>query len=235
MTTISANLQAVRERIAAAARACRRDPAGIRLLAVSKTKPAADVLEAVAAGQSAFGENYVQEGMAKIDEIGKTGKIARHELEWHFIGPLQSNKTRLVAESFEWVHSIDRLKLAERLSAQRPESLPPLQVCLQVNISDEDSKSGLPADAIAELAKQVAQLPRLRLRGLMAIPAPTDSVDEQRQAFRQVRVLYEQLINDGLALDTLSMGMSHDLEAAIAEGATIVRIGSAIFGERSST
>lgn len=229
MTTISANLQAVRERITAAARACGRDPAGIRLLAVSKTKPAADVLEAVAAGQSAFGENYVQEGMAKINEVAQSG------LEWHFIGPLQSNKTRLVAESFDWVHSIDRLKLAERLSAQRPESLPPLQVCLQVNISDEDSKSGLPADAIAELARQVAQLPRLRLRGLMTIPAPTDSVDEQRQAFRQVRVLYEQLINNGLALDTLSMGMSHDLEAAIAEGATIVRIGSAIFGERKST
>ena len=229
MTTISANLQAVRERIAAAARACGRDPASIRLLAVSKTKPAADVREAVAAGQSAFGENYVQEGITKI------GELARPDLEWHFIGPLQSNKTRLVAESFDWVHSIDRLKLAERLSAQRPESLPPLQVCLQVNISDEDSKSGLPADAIAELARQVAQLPRLRLRGLMAIPAPTDSVDEQLQAFWQVRVLYEQLINDGLALDTLSMGMSHDLEAAIAEGATIVRIGSAIFGERKST
>ena len=229
MTTISANLQAVRERIAAAAHACGRDPACIRLLAVSKTKPAADVLEAVAAGQSAFGENYVQEGITKI------GELARPDLEWHFIGPLQSNKTRLVAESFDWVHSIDRLKLAERLSAQRPESLPPLQVCLQVNISDEDSKSGLPADAIAELARQVAQLPRLRLRGLMAIPAPTDSVDEQRQAFRQVRLLYERLLNDGLALDTLSMGMSHDLEAAIAEGATIVRIGSAIFGERKST
>lgn len=229
MTTISANLQAVRERIAAAARACGRDPASIRLLAVSKTKPAADVLEAVAAGQSAFGENYVQEGMAKISEL------ARPDLEWHFIGPLQSNKTRLVAESFDWVHSIDRLKLAERLSAQRSESMPPLQVCLQVNISDEDSKSGLPADAIAELAGQVARLPRLRLRGLMAIPAPTDRLDEQRQAFRQVRILYEQLINGGLPLDTLSMGMSHDLEAAIAEGATIVRIGSAIFGERKST
>ena len=183
--------------------------------------------DAATAGQQRFGENYVQEGVAKAAELSALG------LEWHFIGPLQSNKTRAVAETFSWVHSIDRLKIAERLAEQRPAELPPLQVCLQVNVSGEASKSGVSIESTAELAAQLVRLPRLRLRGLMAIPAPSDDYDEQRQAFRRVRELFERLRNDGLALDTLSMGMSHDLEAAIAEGATLVRVGTAIFGERN--
>ncbi|WP_153109591.1 YggS family pyridoxal phosphate-dependent enzyme [Propionivibrio limicola] len=226
MTTISENLQAVRTRIEAAALTRGRRPGDIALLAVSKTWPATAVREAAAAGQTAFGENYVQEGLAKIAELRSLG------LQWHFIGPLQSNKTRDVAEAFDWVHAVDRLKIAERLSAQRPEERPPLQICLQVNISGEDSKSGLSPDAVATLAHEVALLPRLQLRGLMAIPEPVADFEQQRQAFRALRELQENLIKDGLPLDTLSMGMSDDLEAAIAEGATIVRVGSAIFGER---
>ena len=227
MTTISANLQAVLKRIDDAARRCGRNPADIALLAVSKTWPEGDVREAAAAGQRAFGENYVQEGVAKVQVLAALG------LEWHFIGPLQSNKTRTVAENFAWVHSIDRLKIAERLSEQRPDNLPPLQVCLQVNVSGEDSKSGVELAEVARLASAVAALPRLRLRGLMTIPAPTDDVVEQRQAFRSLREAFERLRGEGLPLDTLSMGMSHDLEAAVAEGATLVRVGTAIFGERN--
>ena len=227
MTTIPANLQAIHTRIASAARQAGRNPNDITLLAVSKTWPAAAVRDAATAGQQRFGENYVQEGVAKAAELSALG------LEWHFIGPLQSNKTRAVAETFSWVHSIDRLKIAERLAEQRPAELPPLQVCLQVNVSGEASKSGVSIESTAELAAQLVCLPRLRLRGLMAIPAPSDDYDEQRQAFRRVRELFERLRNDGLALDTLSMGMSHDLEAAIAEGATLVRVGTAIFGERN--
>lgn len=227
MTTITANLQAIHTRIASAARQAGRNPNDITLLAVSKTWPAAAVRDAATAGQQRFGENYVQEGVAKAAELSALG------LEWHFIGPLQSNKTRAVAETFSWVHSIDRLKIAERLAEQRPAELPPLQVCLQVNVSGEASKSGVSIESTAELAAQLVRLPRLRLRGLMAIPAPSDDYDEQRQAFRRVRELFERLRNDGLALDTLSMGMSHDLEAAIAEGATLVRVGTAIFGERN--
>jgi len=226
MTTISANLQAVLARIGDAARACGRLPDEIGMLAVSKTWPASSVLNAAAAGQRAFGENYVQEGVDKIREVG------RSDLEWHFIGPLQSNKTRPVAELFDWVHSVDRLKIAERLSQQRPETLPPLQICLQINISQEDTKSGIPEDNILTLARQVALLPRLRLRGLMTIPAPAGDFEQQRRPFFRLRELFEQLNHDGLALDTLSMGMSNDLEAAIAEGATLVRVGTAIFGER---
>ena len=227
MTPISANLQAVHARIAAAARAAGRDEKDISLLAVSKTWPAGHVREAAAAGQRAFGENYVQEGVAKVAELAPLG------LEWHFIGPLQSNKTRPVAEHFDWVHSIERMKIAERLAEQRPAGLAPLNVCLQVNVSGEASKSGCaPAEAIA-LAKAIAALPNLRLRGLMCIPEPVEDVEAQRQPFRQLRELYEQLRGDGLPLDTLSMGMSHDIEAAIAEGATMVRVGTAIFGERS--
>lgn len=229
MTTISANLQAVLARIQAAARNSGRNPEDIALLAVSKTWPACDVREAVAAGQTAFGENYVQEGVEKIEELASLG------LEWHFIGPLQSNKTRRVAELFDWVHSIDRLKIAQRFSEQRPTSLAPLQVCLQVNISGETSKSGVPVEEVRHLARQVAQLPHLKLRGLMAIPAPIEGFAEQRQAFRRLREAFEMLKDEGFPLDTLSMGMSHDLEAAIAEGATLVRIGTAIFGERGST
>jgi pyridoxal phosphate enzyme (YggS family) len=227
MTTISANLQAVLARITAAATVCGRPPGAIRLLAVSKTWPAALVREAVAAGQKAFGENYVQEGIDKIRELALPG------LEWHFIGPLQSNKTRQVAETFDWVHSVDRFKTAERLSQQRPETLAPLQVCLQVNISGEDTKSGAsPQDAPA-LAHQLALLPRIRLRGLMAIPSPAADFANQREPFGRLRRLFEQLVNEGLPLDTLSMGMSNDIEAAIAEGATLVRVGTAIFGERN--
>lgn len=226
MTTISANLQAVRARIAAACAAAGRDPGDVRLLAVSKTWPAAAVRDAVAAGQRAFGENYAQEAVAKIGALADLG------LEWHFIGPLQSNKTRPVAEHFAWAHSVERLKIAERLSAQRPADLPPLQVCLQINVSGEASKSGCaPAEAPA-LAAAVARLPNLRLRGLMAIPEPTADERLLRARFALLREILGTLNAGGMNLDTLSMGMSHDLEAAIAEGATIVRIGTAIFGER---
>lgn len=227
MTTISANLQAVLARISEAARNCGRSPDEIRLLAVSKTWPVSCVLEAARAGQRAFGENYVQEGVNKVREA------ALPNLEWHFIGPLQSNKTRSVAEAFQWVHSVDRIKIAERLSQQRPDCLPPLQVCLQVNISNEDTKSGMSVEEVAALARQVAQLPRLTLRGLMTIPAPSSGFEQQRLPFRRLREVFEQLNREGLALDTLSMGMSNDIEAAIAEGATLVRVGTAIFGERN--
>lgn len=227
MTTISANLQAVIARIEAAARQFGRNPDDISLLAVSKTWPAADVHEAALAGQKSFGENYVQEG------IDKATTLAALNLDWHFIGPLQSNKTRAVAETFAWVHSIDRLKIAERLSEQRPQNLPALQVCIQVNVSGEASKSGVSVDEASALAHLVADLPHIRLRGLMAIPEPVDDFARQRDAFRRVREVFEQLNREGLSLDTLSMGMSHDLEAAIAEGATMVRVGTAIFGERN--
>lgn len=226
MTPIFANLQAVKARIDAAARACGRDPSAVSLLAVAKTWPAECVVEAAAAGQRAFGENYVQEALEKIRAL------APLNLEWHFIGPLQSNKTRPVAERFDWVHSIDRLKIAQRLSEQRPAELPPLQVCVQVNISGEASKSGCDLDQAAELCRAVAALPNLTLRGLMAIPAPAEDEAAQREPCRRLRQFYEQLRAEGLALDTLSMGMSHDLEAAVAEGATIVRVGTAIFGAR---
>ncbi len=227
MTKISARRQAVLARIDVAARQYGRMASDVALLAVSKTWPAACVREAVEAGQRAFGENYVQEAVNKI------GDLAVLDLEWHFIGPLQSNKTRLVAEHFDWVHSVDRLKIAERLAEQRPPSLPPLSICLQVNISDEAAKSGVTLEQAHTVAYEIARLPRLRLRGLMCIPAPTDDFTAQRLPFRQLRDLYELLRRDGLPLDTLSMGMSHDLEAAIAEGATLVRVGSAIFGERN--
>lgn len=226
MTFISANLQAVRERIRQAAASAGRNAEGIDLLAVSKTMPAEAVAEAAAAGQRAFGENYVQEGVDKARQLAGLG------LEWHFIGPLQSNKTRPVAETFAWVHSIDRLKLAERLSAQRPAGLPPLNVCVQVNVSGEDTKSGCTLEEAPALCRAVAALPNLALRGLMAIPAPADEAAAQREPLVRLRQLFEQLNREGLALDTLSMGMSHDLEAAVAEGATIVRVGTAIFGAR---
>ena len=227
MTTISDNLQAVHERIAAAALKAGRKPEEVLLLAISKTWSAADVREAVVVGQKAFGENYVQEGIDKVVELSSL------KLEWHFIGPLQSNKSRQVAESFDWVHSVDRLKIAQRLSEQRPDALPPLQVCLQVNVSGEDTKSGVRLEDVEALAQQVMRLPRLRLRGLMAIPAPVDDYAQQRQAFHLVREAFQQLKAGGLPLDTLSMGMTLDLEAAIAEGSTLVRVGTAIFGERN--
>jgi pyridoxal phosphate enzyme (YggS family) len=235
MTTIQHRLHAVRARIDAAARAAGRDPGAVRLFAVSKTWPAAAVREAAAAGQRAFGENYVQEGVDKIEAL--RGMAFDGALEWHFIGPLQSNKTRPVANAFDWVHGIERLKIAERLSAQRDEHLPPLNVCIQVNVSGEGSKSGVAPDEVGALARAVAGLPRLRLRGLMCIPEPSADAALLRSRFALLRKLKAELAAAGVAdaaqLDTLSMGMSDDIEAAVAEGATIVRVGTAIFGARS--
>ncbi len=228
MTSVIGNLQAVRSRIAAACDSAARPVQAVTLLAVSKTFPAEAVREAFAGGQRAFGENYVQEALSKIEALGDL----RPQLEWHLIGPLQSNKTRVVAEVFDWVHSVDRLKIAQRLSEQRPPQLPPLQLCLQVNISGEPSKSGLDPAELPAVAAAVAALPRVRLRGLMAIPEPETDPAAQRAPHRALRALLERLNADGLALDTLSMGMSADLEAAIAEGATMVRVGTAIFGRR---
>ena len=223
MATISDNLQVVRERIARAARTAGRDPVSVTLLAVSKSQPVARIEEARAAGHKAFGENYVQEALEKMDALPG--------LEWHLIGPLQSNKTRLAAERFAWVHTLEREKIARRLSEQRPAGLPPLNVLIQVNVSGETTKSGVADEAIAALARAIAPLPRLRLRGLMAVPEPTLDVALQRKRFRTVKAAFENL-KDEFGLDTLSMGMSDDMESAIAEGATLVRIGSAIFGAR---
>lgn len=229
MSVIAANLQAVHRGIAAAAQQAGRAPEDVALLAVSKTVSPGIVREAFEAGQRAFGENYVQEGVEKIIALADL----RSQIAWHFIGPLQSNKTRLVAEHFDWVHAIDRLRIAQRLSDQRPAGMAPLQVCLQVNISDEASKSGVAPDEVPELARAVAALPGLRLRGLMAIPEPATDPAAQRQPFAAMRTLLQSLRAAGLPLDTLSMGMSGDMDAAIAEGATIVRIGTAIFGART--
>ena len=227
---LQANLQAVHERITKAARAVGRDPSSVRLLAVSKAFPAATIALAARAGQRAFGENYVQEALAKMLEIRR--QPHPEDLEWHFIGPIQTNKTRLLAEHFDWVQSVDRLKVAERLSEQRPIGMPPLNVLLQVNVSGEASKGGVnPADLHA-LADVVGRLPRLRLRGLMAIPAPETDPRKQRIVFAALKQLFEQLRSDGPPIDVLSMGMSADLESAVAEGSTMVRIGTAIFGER---
>ncbi len=226
MTAILSNLQATREAIAQAARAAQRGVAEVHLLAVSKTFPAEAVREAYRGGQAAFGENYLQEALEKMEALRDL------PLEWHFIGPIQSNKTRAIAENFAWVHSVDRLKIAERLSAQRPARLPPLNVCLQVNVSGEESKSGVAPAEVVRLAQAVARLPHLKLRGLMAIPAPAQGEAAQRAPFARMRALLEQLKSQGLMLDTLSMGMSYDYAAAIQEGATIVRIGTAIFGAR---
>ena len=236
MSEVTTKLMMVRQRLELAALAAKREPEDIQLLAVSKTFPAIAVEEAMHAGQTAFGENYVQEGVEKIQQLSKL----RPWLEWHFIGPLQSNKTRDVAEYFDWVHSIDRLKIAERLSSQRGEfsNLGPLQVCVQINVSEEVSKSGIPLEEVDALCDAISKLPNLVLRGLMAIPAPSDDVNQQRQSFAAVRECFVGIkakhSNDvGYDFfDTLSMGMSDDLEAAVAEGSTMVRIGSAIFGKR---
>jgi pyridoxal phosphate enzyme (YggS family) len=230
MSTIAHKLQAVDATICAGSKAAGRDRASIQLLAVSKTFPAAAVLEAVAAGQRAFGENYLQEALDKMAAVAAA--LPTEQVEWHFIGPIQSNKTRPIAAGFDWVHTVERLKIAQRLSEQRPAGMAPLNVCIQVNISGEASKSGATPDDLPVLARQVAQLPNLRLRGLMAIPEPDTDEARQRAAFARLRALAEQLRAGGLAIDTLSMGMSADLGAAIAEGATIVRVGSAIFGAR---
>ncbi len=226
---IADKLVRVHQRIASACAGAGRPVQSVTLLVVSKTFAATAVREAFDAGERHFGENHVQEGVDKIEVLADL----RAQLDWHLIGPLQSNKTRLAAERFDWVHSVDRLKVAERLSAQRPAHLPPLSVCLQVNISGEASKSGFAPSEVAAAAHAVAALPRLVLRGLMAIPEPAADVATQRQPHRALRELFESLQRDGLALDTLSMGMSGDLEAAITEGATMVRVGSAIFGGRS--
>ncbi|MBX9266117.1 YggS family pyridoxal phosphate-dependent enzyme [Chromobacterium violaceum] len=224
--SLSSRLQQVRLRLDAACAAAGRAPGAAALLAVSKTFPADALRAAYACGQRAFGENYVQELQQKCEAL------AGLEIEWHFIGPLQSNKTRIVSERAHWVHSIDRLKIAERLSAQRPDGLPALNVCVQVNVSGEDSKSGCAPEEAAALARAVAALPRLRLRGLMCIPEPTEDTARLAAQFARLRGLQRQLNAEGLALDTLSMGMSADLETAVAEGATLVRVGSAIFGQR---
>ncbi|MBI3347863.1 MAG: YggS family pyridoxal phosphate-dependent enzyme [Burkholderiales bacterium] len=225
MMAISESLQAVKLRIAAACVAAGRAPDAVRLLTVSKTFPAEAVREAFAAGACAFGENYVQEGLAKVDALADL----RDQIEWHLIGPLQSNKTRPVAEAFDWVHSVDRLKVAQRLSEQRPAALAPLNICLQINVSGEATKSGLAVADVAALAHQVAALPRLKLRGLMAVPEPGPGALAQHQA---MAALFRALQGDGLALDTLSLGMSADLEDAVQAGSTMVRVGSAIFGAR---
>ena len=229
MASIEAKLQQVQERIALACAAAQRPVQSVTLLAVSKTFGAEAVREAWAAGQRGFGENYVQEALAKIEALSDV----RSTIEWHLIGPLQSNKTREVAAAFDWVHGIDRQKIAERLSAQRPSGLPPLQVCLQVNVSSEASKSGVAPAALPALAHAVAALPNLRLRGLMSIPEPAADVAAQRAPHRMLRELFDALRSQGLALDTLSMGMSADLEAAITEGSTMVRVGTSIFGART--
>ncbi|MHA0955164.1 YggS family pyridoxal phosphate-dependent enzyme [Enterobacter ludwigii] len=232
MNDIAHNLAQVRDKISAAATRCGRASEEITLLAVSKTKPASAIADAIEAGQHAFGENYVLEGVDKIRFFQEQGKT---DLQWHFIGPLQSNKSRLVAEHFDWCHTIDRLRIASRLNDQRPEALPPLNVLIQVNISDENSKSGIALEELDALAADVAALPRLTLRGLMAIPAPESSYERQFAVAQQMAVAFEALKARYETVDTLSLGMSDDMEAAIAAGSTMVRIGTAIFGARDYT
>ncbi|MBA0916940.1 MAG: YggS family pyridoxal phosphate-dependent enzyme [Nitrosomonadaceae bacterium] len=226
MTTVASNLQTVKDRIARVAQSIGRQSDEITLLAASKTNPADALREAWVAGQTIFGENYLQEALAKMPALVDL------PIEWHFIGPIQSNKTRRIAENFAWVHSVDRAKVADRLSKDRPESLPPLQICLQVNVSGEDSKSGVEPEELAALAAHVVNLPHLKLRGLMAVPELTTATALQRSQFHLLRELFEQLKRDGYELDTLSMGMSEDMDIALAEGATMVRVGTAIFGPR---
>jgi pyridoxal phosphate enzyme (YggS family) len=231
MTTIEDNLQQVHRQMAAACAQAGRDVNAVTLLAVSKTFGPDAVDQALAAGQRAFGENYIQEGVEKIQALRASHPGAA--IEWHCIGPVQSNKTRLVAAHFDWVQSVDRLKIAQRLSEQRPPELPPLQVCLQVNVDGGPTKSGVTPDELPALAEAVAQLPHLKLRGLMCIPEPADSFEAQRAVFLQAKALFDHLNAQGLGLDTLSMGMSDDLDAAVAAGSTMVRVGRAIFGSRT--
>ena len=226
MHDIGAALNALRARIGEIERRYRREPGSVTLLAVSKTKPAQAVRAAIAAGQGAFGENHLQDAMTKVDALGGQG------ISWHFIGAVQSNKTRPIAAHFDWVHSIERARIATRLSAQRPTDRGPLDVCIEVDVSGEDTKSGVPPSEVESLARLIRGLPGLRLRGLMAIPRPAEDFEAQRIPFRQLREILDDLNAKGFGLDTLSMGMTGDLEAAIAEGATIVRIGTAIFGPR---
>lgn len=228
MTTIADRLSLAQSRIVLAAEKCARDSQEIQLLAVSKTKPIAQILAAYAAGQRSFGENYVQEGQEKIQALQQSCP----DIQWHFIGPLQSNKTRIVAEHFDWMHTVSRLKIAQRLDAQRPNSKAPLNVCIQVNISQEDSKSGCSATEAITLASEIQKMPNLKLRGLMAIPTATDDIHVQNLEFAELQKLYQVIAATSNDIDTLSMGMSNDLEQAIAHGSTLVRIGSAIFGAR---
>ena len=227
MSELHDRLQQVCREVAEAERQFGREPGSIKLLAVSKTRNAGDVLALAQLGVSDFGENYVQEARAKI------GQLSGHSLTWHFIGPVQSNKTRQIAECFDWVHSVDRIKVAHRLNAARPADLPPLNICIQVNVDAESTKSGIGPDEVEQLAEQLLPFPRLTLRGLMALPAPTDDFAEQRHGFLRTRRLQEQLMDKGYRLDTLSMGTTNDMRAAIAEGATIIRIGTALFGPRT--
>lgn len=230
MTDIANHLQTITKKIGQAAVAANRLPDTVHLLAVSKTRPPADILDAAEAGQLAFGENYEQEAVPKIVAIRQSRPDLN--LEWHFIGPIQSNKTRSIAGYFDWVHSVDREKIARRLSEQRPKNLPPLNICLQVNISNEKTKSGVLPEEVPALAKAISGMPNLRLRGLMAIPEPESDPVKQREPFAAMKALFDQLVQSGYQLDTLSMGMSDDMETAIQEGATTVRIGTAIFGKR---
>jgi PLP dependent protein len=229
MPDIAARIAQLIGRIRAAEHRYGRQPGSVALLAVTKAQPAQAIRSAWNAGQRQFGESYVQEALAKMEQLADCA------IEWHFIGPIQSNKTKSIAERFDWVHSVDRLRIAVRLHEQRPPSLPPLNVCVQVNVSGESSKAGVAPAALAELVAGIAPLGRLQLRGLMAIPAPARDFEAQRRPFRALREAAEALNRGGLSLDTLSMGMSDDLEAAIAEGATLVRIGTAVFGSRTFT
>lgn len=225
LTAVARNLDAVRVRLAAAAKRAGRDPTAVRLIAVSKTQPATALAEALAAGQTDFGESYLQEALPKIESLRRQASVV-----WHFIGALQGNKTRAVAEHFDWVHTLDRVRIAERLSVQHPATLAPIEVCIEVNLSGEAGKSGVTPQDTAALAKYIGKLPGLRLRGLMAIPARQPDVEKQRRSFQRLRELLDALNRQGFQLDTLSMGMSADFEAAVLEGATCVRVGTAIFG-----
>jgi hypothetical protein len=226
MSAIQSRLNAVRQRIRQAEQTYRREAGSVQLLAVSKTRPAEDIRQAVAAGQRCFGESYIQEALDKIEQLRDLG------LEWHFIGRIQGNKTRAIAENFDWVHSIDTLRQIRRLNDQRPARLAPLKICLQIKIDDEESKSGISPGEVRGLIEAMPEYPRLALQGLMTLPAPAAQLDAQRRPFRRLRQLRDELATAGLPLATLSMGMTDDLEAAIAEGATLVRIGTAIFGPR---
>ena len=236
MSAIASNLQDVRRRIARAVEAAQRGFDQVRLIAVTKTFPASAVVEAIEAGQFAFGENYAQEAIEKIALVETLrGSGTLPQVEWHFIGPIQSNKTRLIAAHFDWVHGVDRIRIAERLSEQRPKNRPPLKVLVQVNVSGEASKSGVAPDDLTEVVRAIADLPRLHFRGLMGVPEPADVIEAQRMPFAALRKLAEGLRAEGFACPELSMGMSADLEAAILEGATMVRVGTAIFGPRQAT
>ena len=225
--TIAHNIKAIREQIKQLEQKYNRTQGSVQLLAVSKTRPIEDIYTALAEDQRSFGENYLQDALSKIENSSE------QDMEWHFIGPIQSNKTRQIAENFHWVHTIDRLKIAQRLSDQRPTELKPLNVCIQVNVSSEESKSGVNLEETLPLAKQISALPNLKLRGLMAIPVSSDNIEQQYKPFQALKKLKEEIQSQGIELDTLSMGMTNDMEAAIAEGSTIVRIGTAIFGARN--